>query len=201
MQKTTSLNELFKGFSETMTNTPIKYLIRSYINSPNIFIFDLTKMVAKCQYDFDLNNVSDKNKFEYDNVRFYPKLVFGEESCSLDTSMTYKELIRILKLHFSKNGNSDVIYYASHNPAIIKKRYEFIHYRTNIQEMIYSPGSYLIVDGCEDFEMFSNLEIEDDLPYISGSILDKRISLDEYKILSYCINSIKVYDPIINLMG
>lgn len=185
----TNLEELIGQFAYDNTGKKIKYLI---VGDTDISILSLENITASCKYDFDIQNILNTNKFEYDNVELEPECLYGYNKFKFKIY----ELIKILKRNYDKisyNGVG-VINYSKLLNKQLKQMYKFsIDPTTNI---VYCICKRLIVDNSsENYDLFAGLEelIDDDRYFLkdSNGLMFRYITIEQYKILMMCINSIK----------
>ena len=216
MIKNSSLQQVFGNFAKTLAGAPIRYLVIGETYS--LSILDLTKLELISDYDFEISNMICPDKFENMQVQIKPSVVLSRETSSgydyqkdtflkmlkLDKPTTVSQsrksdkifncndIIKILKFHFVKNSDSDVIYRGDTNVDLLKQHYEFFKYETGSGYVVYSPGSHLLVRYDSDIEPkeFGNLKVLEQTPDIDP-VMTRSISVNELNVIQYCMQRIK----------
>lgn len=209
MEKQSTLQKIFGAFGETITGKPIRYLVsQDECFGVEIVIVDLNNISLSHKCEFNEFNIPRKGTFEYEDVLIQPNTVFGgkrfisepplfkNKPISLFNIDRYDklhgdQLIKMIKLHFTKRPYSDILYSGNTPISELKEQYKFYKYQTQYSFSIYCPEKHLLVnhDLSSNNALFANLEVKEEFPNIDP-VLTNNITADEFKVLRYCMENL-----------
>lgn len=175
----------------------------------DIIIYDLSSVIATCEYDFNLNNIINENKFECDNIKLYPNILLTipfyhhdyfkfkanvPGNYSKQRNFSYKYLNQLCNDSWFKSANGVL---NVSNIGATKLQFEYT-FKKDINGVIYCPNQRVIVQTNEETDM----DIFSDLETTHINIMSKvkecestkwryqYITVEQYKLLKYCLNTL-----------